>query len=47
MLFHTHYNEYFRENVHLFEAIDLLAEITPGCMGERKPQVSDSPAHPS
>ncbi len=28
VLFHTHYNEYFKENVHMFEARDFLAELT-------------------
>lgn len=28
MLFHAHYNEYFKENVHMFEACDFLAELT-------------------
>ena len=28
VLFHTHYNEYFKENVHMFEACDFLAELT-------------------
>jgi hypothetical protein len=27
-LFRTRYNEYFKENVHLFEACDFLAELT-------------------
>lgn len=28
VLFHTTYSEYFKENLHLFEAIDFLAELT-------------------
>ena len=28
VLFHTHYNEYFKENVHIFDACDFLAELT-------------------
>ena len=28
VLFHTHYNEYFKENVHMFNALDFLAELT-------------------
>ena len=28
VLFHTHYNEYFGENVHIFEALDFFAELT-------------------
>lgn len=28
VLFHTHYNEYFKENVHMFDACDFLAELT-------------------
>jgi hypothetical protein len=28
VLFHTHYNEYFKENVHMFNACDFLAELT-------------------
>ncbi len=28
MLFHTHYNEYFKENIHMFNACDVLAELT-------------------
>jgi len=28
VFFHTHYNEYFKENVHIFEACDFLAELT-------------------
>jgi hypothetical protein len=28
VLFHTHYNEYFKENVHMFEACHFLAELT-------------------
>jgi hypothetical protein len=28
VLFHTHYNEYFKENVHMFKACDFLAELT-------------------
>ena len=28
MLFHTTYSEYFRENMHLFDALDFLAELT-------------------
>ena len=28
VLFHTHYNKYFKENVHMFEACDFLAELT-------------------
>lgn len=28
VLFHTHYNEYFKENVHIFNACDFLAELT-------------------
>ena len=28
VLFHTHYNEYFKENLHMFEAADFLAELT-------------------
>ncbi len=28
MLFHTQYNEYFGENVHMFNALDFLAELT-------------------
>jgi hypothetical protein len=28
VLFHTHYNEYFKENVHMFEACAFLAELT-------------------
>jgi len=28
VLFHTTYSEYFKENVHLFDALDFLAELT-------------------
>ena len=28
VLFNTHYNEYFKKNVHMFNAIDFLAELT-------------------
>jgi hypothetical protein len=28
VLFHTHYNEYFKENIHIFNACDFLAELT-------------------
>ena len=28
VLFHTTYSEYFKENVHLFDAVDFLAELT-------------------
>ena len=28
VLFHTHYNEYFKENLHMFEVADFLAELT-------------------
>jgi len=28
VLFHTRYNEYFKENLHIFEAADFLAELT-------------------
>ena len=28
VLFHTRYNEYFKENLHMFEATDFLAELT-------------------
>ena len=28
MLFHTTYSEYFKENVHLFDPLDFLAELT-------------------
>jgi len=28
VLFHTHYNEYFKENVHMFNACDFLAKLT-------------------
>nr|WP_244437946.1 transposase [Salinispira pacifica] len=28
VLFHTHYNEYFKENVHMFKACDFRAELT-------------------
>ena len=28
VLFHTTYSEYFRENVHLFDALDFLSELT-------------------
>ena len=28
VLFHTHYNEYFGENIHMFEGCDFLAELT-------------------
>ena len=28
VLFHTHYNEYFKGNVHMFNACDFLAELT-------------------
>ena len=28
VLFHTHYNEYFKENVHMFKPLDFLAELT-------------------
>ncbi len=28
VLFHTHYNEYCKENVHMFKACDFLAELT-------------------
>ena len=28
VLFHTHYNEYFKENLHMFKADDFLAELT-------------------
>lgn len=28
VLFHTHYNEYFKENVHIFDACDFLAKLT-------------------
>ena len=27
-LFHTHYNDYFKENVHMFKGLDFLAELT-------------------
>ena len=29
VLFHTTYSEYFRQNVHMFDALDFLAELTP------------------
>ena len=28
VLFHTTYSEYFKENVHLFDALDFLGELT-------------------
>ena len=28
VLFHTTYSEYFKENVHMFDALDFLAELT-------------------
>ncbi len=28
VLFHTHYNNYFKENVHMFNGLDFLAELT-------------------
>jgi len=28
VLFHTTYSEYFKQNVHLFDALDFLAELT-------------------
>jgi hypothetical protein len=28
VLFHTKYSEYFKQNVHLFDALDFLAELT-------------------
>jgi hypothetical protein len=28
VLFHTKYSEYFKQNVHLFDAVDFLAELT-------------------
>jgi len=28
VLFHTRYNEYFKENVHMFDACEFLAELT-------------------
>ena len=28
VLFHTTYSEYFKENIHLFNALDFLAELT-------------------
>lgn len=28
VLFHTHYNNYFKENVHMFKGLDFLAELT-------------------
>ncbi|HKJ86710.1 MAG TPA: transposase, partial [Spirochaetia bacterium] len=28
VLFHTKYSDYFKENVHLFDALDFLAELT-------------------
>jgi hypothetical protein len=28
VLFHTKYSEYFRQNVHLFDVLDFLAELT-------------------
>jgi hypothetical protein len=28
VLFHTKYSEYFKENVHMFDALDFLAELT-------------------
>ena len=32
----TYYNEYFKENVHIFDACDFLAELTTGRMGEQE-----------
>lgn len=29
VLFHTTYLEYFKQNVHMFDALDFLAELTP------------------
>ncbi len=28
VLFHTTYSDYFKENVHMFDALDFLAELT-------------------
>jgi hypothetical protein len=28
VLFHTKYSDYFKENVHMFDALDFLAELT-------------------
>ena len=28
MLFHTTYSEYFKQNLHMFDALDFLAELT-------------------
>ena len=35
VLFHTTYSEYFKENVHLFDALDFLAELTKELSGGR------------
>ena len=29
VLFHTKYSEYFKENLHMFDALDFLAQLTP------------------
>ena len=28
VLFHTTYSEYFKQNLHMFDALDFLAELT-------------------
>ena len=28
VLFHTTYSEYFKENLHMFDALDFIAELT-------------------
>jgi len=47
VLFHTTYSEYFRENLHMFDALDFLAELTPDAWASNERKRMTSPTHPA
>ena len=41
LLFHTTYSEYFKQNVHVFDAFDFLAELTQDAWPRSNPKDCD------
>lgn len=48
VLFHTTYSHYFKQNLHMFEALDFLADLTPDAQAEQQSvRIATRPAHPA